>query len=172
MTDVRVVFDVNVFVAAVADQEAPPLPEDLTLPPPAGVLANPGVLALSVVLQGLRDDLFRCALFTSDHILVNIIHVLRREFDWPDQFVLDYLGLIKDLVAMSGGDNLKPEVDVFDCDDWEDNHILSLAKAVDAEIIVSNDYDLTQLSPWRNRPIVPADRFAMRALDARRRSRF
>jgi len=38
--------------------------------------------------------------------------------------------------------------------DFEDNHILALALAVDADIIISDDADLTQLSPWRGRPII------------------
>jgi len=52
--------------------------------------------------------------------------------------------------------------------DFEGNHILALASAVDADIIVSDDTDLTQLSPWQGRPIIRPRDFVARYVNAPR----
>lgn len=163
----NVVFDVNVYIAAVADRDAPPLPEDLSVPTETN---NPGLVALSVVMQGLRDGRFECALFSSHHVELNIVHVLKRKFGWPDKLILSYIELIRELIEFSGGERLEDTVTVVtDSDDHEDNAILALAADVSAELIVSNDTGLQHLSPWRGVPIIPADRFAALALGARGR---
>jgi uncharacterized protein len=44
------------------------------------------------------------------------------------------------------------------CRDTNDNHILALAEAAEAAIIVSSDHDLLTLSPWNGIPILtPAE---------------
>jgi predicted nucleic acid-binding protein len=166
---IAVVFDVNVFVTAVADCNAPRLPKDFVLGP---IHHNPGLVALAVVKEGAIDGIFPCSLYVSRHILLNIVHVLRRRFQWSDEHTLTYVQALHDLCTASGGGYVEtPRDTVTDViDDYEDNRILELALHVDARIIVSNDHHLTDLSPWRGRPILPADHFALRAIDARRRA--
>jgi predicted nucleic acid-binding protein len=57
---------------------------------------------------------------------------------------------------------------VNDCDDWEDNRILELALECDAQLIVSADSDLLDMSPWRTLPIIHPAEFASRVDVARR----
>jgi len=69
----------------------------------------------------------------------------------------------------SGGDIRDPgSVLDLGARDFEDNHILVLASAVDADIIVSDDTDLTQLSPWQGRPIIRPRDFVTRYVNAPR----
>jgi putative PIN family toxin of toxin-antitoxin system len=52
----------------------------------------------------------------------------------------------------------EPAVRVADCRDAKDNKYLELALAAGAETIVSGDYDLLALHPWRGvRILQPAD---------------
>lgn len=164
----RVVFDVNIYISAVHDRSKPRLPSDFRLPP---IERNPGLVALSVVRQGLLDGRFPCALFYSKHVLVNVVHVLRRTIGWSDEDVGDYFRLIRDLAESSGGGKVNPSSIIKECPDLEDDNILALAYDAKARVIVSNDHDLTDMSPWRGILILPADRFWMYALDARHKGR-
>lgn len=71
----------------------------------------------------------------------------------------------------SGGRVLEPEIRVSDCEDFEDNRVLELAVAADADLLVSDDDHLTRLSPWRGIPIVRPREFAGRIDAARRAAR-
>lgn len=53
----------------------------------------------------------------------------------------------------------EPAVRVHDCRDPDDNMYLELALAADAEVIVSGDADLLELSPWRGIPILTASSY-------------
>jgi putative PIN family toxin of toxin-antitoxin system len=56
----------------------------------------------------------------------------------------------------------EPVVRVTDCRDPKDNKYLELALAAGAETIVSGDYDLLVLHPWRSvRVLHPADYLAL-----------
>jgi predicted nucleic acid-binding protein len=57
---------------------------------------------------------------------------------------------------------------VHDCRDFEDNLILDLAVETGAFLVVSEDSDLTSMSPWRGTPILRPKEFAAR-VDALRR---
>jgi predicted nucleic acid-binding protein len=59
---------------------------------------------------------------------------------------------------------------VHDCPDHEDNLILDLAAEEGAVIIVSDEAELTSMSPWRATPIVRPREFSER-VDATRRAR-
>jgi predicted nucleic acid-binding protein len=65
---------------------------------------------------------------------------------------------------------LTPPRTVHDCRDPEDNLVLDLAAEVGALLIVSEDADLTGMSPWRGVPVLRAREFAGR-VDAMRRHR-
>ena len=60
---------------------------------------------------------------------------------------------------------------VSDAVDHEDNRILELALAANADLIVSDDADLTGLSPWRGIPVVRPAEFTGRVDAARRAKR-
>ena len=62
----------------------------------------------------------------------------------------------------------EPRERVNDCSDYEDNRILELALECNADLIVSDDEHLVNMSPWRGRPIVRPRGFAART-DAMRR---
>jgi predicted nucleic acid-binding protein len=47
-----------------------------------------------------------------------------------------------------------PPSTVHDCPDHEDDRILDLAAEVGALLIVSDDTDLTAMSPWRGTPVL------------------
>ena len=50
-------------------------------------------------------------------------------------------------------------ISVDDCRDAKDNQFLALAETASAEMIISNDADLTVLHPWRGIPILPPAAF-------------
>ena len=71
----------------------------------------------------------------------------------------------------SGGGVLSPPRTVHDCGDHEDNLVLDLAAEVGALLIVSEDIDLTAMSPWRGVPVLRAREFTTRVDGMRRHSR-
>jgi len=73
------------------------------------------------------------------------------------------------IIKDSGGDIRDPgPVLDLGAREFEDNHILALASAACADIIASNDTDLTQLSPWQGRPIIRPLDFVARYINAPR----
>jgi len=58
---------------------------------------------------------------------------------------------VLEIVETSGGAVIDPPRKAFSVADYEDNLILDLAIAAEATIVVSNDTDLTSMSPWHNR---------------------
>jgi predicted nucleic acid-binding protein len=132
-------------------------------PPPTS--RNPHADCLGVI-----NDAAEFALWLSPHILSNVARVLSEVLGLDGKHIDDYLQVLIDLAAASGGGLTDPPQTVGDCPDWEDNRILDLAAEVGAFVIVSADIDLPQMSPWRGRPIVEASQFAS-LVDASRRAR-
>lgn len=161
----RVVFDVNIYVMAVADSDPPLVRERFSIPP---LDSNPGVLSISVVAQAIQDGLNTWALFVSRHILLNVIRVLKRKIDWPEPDVVEYVQFIRELADASGGGLLQPTSQLSDATEWEDNQVLALVHDSGAALLVSEDTELLHMSPWRGKPIIRAERFGMRGFDARR----
>lgn len=124
----------------------------MSIPPNLG---NPSLSALSVVSQGVNDSSFNCALFGSQRTFVNIIHVLRRGFGWETEAVTEYVRLLWELIDMSGGAIVRPEVPVLDLEDFEDNELLSVVLAADADFLVSNEGGLRALSPGEGVQLFP-----------------
>ena len=56
----------------------------------------------------------------------------------------------------------------FDSEDFEDNLILDLAVEADTLIVVSDDTDLTPLSPWNGRLILRPFQFVEHMVQSRR----
>lgn len=155
-----VVLDINVLVNAAVTG-----PSDFltwpTLPPKT---ANP-----SADCVGVMNDCREFALWLSPHICDNTARVLAA-FGWAEDLCVDYLTVLTEIAAQSGGGIVQPDRTVNDCPDFEDNLILDLAAEVGAILIVSDDIDLTALSPWRATPILRPVDFAAR-VDATRRVR-
>jgi len=118
---------------------------------------------------GVVNDAREFALWLSPHILSNTVRVLA-EYGFDEEFIADYVALLAEIAVESGGGTLDPPRTVHDCPDHEDNLILDLASHVGALLIVSDDTDLTAMSPWRATPILRPREFASR-VDAARRAR-
>lgn len=156
-----VVFDVNVVVGA-ALGGASPFRSWPAVPP---TTANPFADCMGVIV-----DAREFALFLSPHIIDNAKRVLVNVLKWEDRYVRQLLGVLAKTVVDSGGDVVDPPRQVHDCADFEDNHILDLAVEVGALLVVSDDADLTLMSPWRGTPILRPREFAAR-VDGMRRHR-
>lgn len=155
-----VVFDINVFIDAFlgADSEWPLL-ESV---PPTTSNASADCISLAFDAEDFR-------LVVSPHILKNIGTVLRRE-GLSAELTASWIAAAVDIVELTGGVVIDPERQVFDVKDHEDNLILDLALACDAILVVSNDTDLTSLSPWHGRlPILRPRDFVLRMVQNRRR---
>jgi predicted nucleic acid-binding protein len=156
-----VVFDVNVLVQAIASGNSP----YLSWPSPPPTSGNPFADCL-----GIMNDAAEFALWLSPHILDNTVRVLISVVGTPKEEAADYREILVELAEAGGGGVLAPPRTVHDCRDHEDNLVLDLAAEVGALLVVSEDVDLTSMSPWRGVPILRAREFVGR-VDAMRRHR-
>ena len=139
MTDLApaVVFDINVYVDAILGPDTSwPLLDEV---PPAS--ANPAADCLSIAFDATD---FR--LVVSPHILANTARILRRA-GVGDAVTTRTVEAICEIVTTTGGTIVEPDRTVFDVADHEDNLVMDLAVATDATLVVSDDTDLTALSP-------------------------
>lgn len=155
--------DINVLVQAVTGQEADAAFESWPSPPP--LRGDPAANCV-----GVLNDAREFALWLSPHLLDGTGRVLREFYGWSAARTDQYLAILARITERSGGAVIEPQETVTDCDDWEDNRILELALASGAVLIVSNDDDLLQMSPWRGTPIVEPQSFVAK-VDAMRRAR-
>lgn len=162
---VGVTVDVNVWIAAVAGGND----AFHSWPSPPPVRGN---LAANVV--GILNDAREFSLFVSEHILTNVVRVLcdaaPEGCGWDEERAEEYVELIVEIADASGGGVIEPAERVADCADFEDNRILECAAASGSVLIVSDDADLTSMSPWRGIPVLSAADFVKRT-DAMRRAR-
>jgi predicted nucleic acid-binding protein len=156
-----VVFDVNVLVQAIASGNSP----YLSWPSPPPTSGNPFADCLGVI-----NDAAEFALWLSPHILDNTVRVLMTVVGTPKEEAEDYREILIEMADASGGGVLTPPRTVHDCPDHEDNLVLDLAVEIGALLIVSEDADLTSMSPWRGVPVVRTRQFVGR-VDAMRRHR-
>ena len=158
-----VVFDIHIFVNAVVGEDSQ-WPYLAQVPPAS---QNAAADCLSIAF-----DASDFSLFCSPHILENTARVLKR-FGWSQPNITSYIEAIIDLVETSGGRIIDPPRAAFDVADFEDNLIIDLALACEAWLIVSDDTDLTSISPWNNRlPILRPREFVRRIIMLRRQSQF
>lgn len=160
MGDVPVVFDVNVFVRAILGG-CSTFSTWPTLPPTTD---NPAADCV-----GVANDCREFTLWLSLHILTNTARVLT-EAGVGHAEIEEYVATLIEIAEYSGGGVVKPERTVHDCADHEDNLVLDLVMEVGALMVVSDDTDLTSMSPWRGTPILRPQAFASR-VDAMRRAR-
>lgn len=160
-----VTIDVNVFVAAVAGGND--TFHSWPSPPPLR-----GNLAANVV--GILNDAREFSLFLSEHILANVVRVLTalppNGYGWSVARAEEYVEVLVEIAAASGGAVMEPQETVTDCSHFEDNRILECAAASGSVLIVSDDTELTRMSPWRGTPVLTSAEFVQRT-DAMRRSR-
>lgn len=156
-----VVFDVNVIIGAALGGTSPF--RSWPAVPPTTV--NPFADCIGIIV-----DAREFALFVSPHIVDNTKRVLANVLRWEDSNIRQFVSVLAKTVVDSGGDVVEPPRQVHDCADFEDNHILDLAVEVGAMLVVSDDADLTSMSPWRGMPILRPREFASR-VDGMRRHR-
>ena len=157
--------DINVFVRAVAGGR-----DDFhSWPSPPPVRGNP---AANVI--GILNDASEFGLWVTEHILANVLRVLTGRppdgFGWETVRAEEYVGLLMEIADASGGGLVTPAETVADCRDHEDNRILECAAASGSVLIVSDDADLLEMSPWRGIPVLTSAGFVAR-VDAMRRAR-
>ncbi|MFN2462271.1 MAG: putative toxin-antitoxin system toxin component, PIN family [Candidatus Dormibacteria bacterium] len=157
-----VVVDINVLVDAVTGQESEATFESWPSPPP--VRGDPAANTL-----GVLNDAREFALWLSPHILDGTDRVLREYFGWSATRAAQYLDILARIAIRSGGATIEPDVEVSDCEDWEDNRILELAADSGAVLIVSSDSHLLDMSPRRGTPVVDPITFVSK-VDAMRRA--
>jgi predicted nucleic acid-binding protein len=115
-------------------------------------------------------DAAEFALWLSPHLMSNTERVLAKALDWEDDRIEVYLRILTKVAVHSGGGLIEPPATVTDCADREDNRVLDLAADVGALLVVSDDVDLTSMSPWRGTPILRPREFVAK-VDGMRRHR-
>jgi len=153
-----IVYDIHVWVLAITGEDST-YPRIPAIPPTSG---NPNADCLSIAF-----DAEEFAVWASPHILANTARVLR-ELGVSEGVVDAYIDAILDVIEASGGQVLEPPRVAFDSGDYEDNLIRDLAVAADALIVVSDDTDLTPLSPWNGRLILRPFQFVEHVVQSRR----
>jgi predicted nucleic acid-binding protein len=151
---------VNVLVQAIIGESSSFSPWP-TLPPKTD---NPAADCV-----GVANDGREFALWLSPHILANTARVLAVA-GLDDPLIEDYAAVLAEIAEQSGGGVVDPPRTVHDCRDHEDNLILDLAAEIGALLLISDDADLTSMSPWRGTPVLRPFEFASR-VDAMRRAR-
>lgn len=154
-----VVFDVNVLINAMVGRDSS-YPLLASLPP---TTSNPASDCLSLIF-----DAEEFALFTSPHILKNTVRILVQKAHVSEAAAAEYISAITEMIGWSGGAIVDPPRKVFDVSDFEDNLILDLVVDVDAMILVTDDTDLIDLSPWNGRLLLRPKRFVEQAVQSRR----
>ena len=146
----------HVFVNALVGRDST-YPYLATVPPST----DPSADCLSIAFDGAF------ALHLSPHILRNVARVLAHA-GLSAATIAQYLELIHDVVELSGGAVTEPPRVAFASRDHEDNLILDLVAEVGADLLVSDDADLTPLSPWHGTPILRPHEFVRRVIADRR----
>jgi predicted nucleic acid-binding protein len=156
-----VVVDVNAFVHAVTNTGGPRSFSSWPSPPPEGPNAPADCI-------GIFNDAQEFCLWISPHILSVLVQVLILDYAWKEELARRCTHRLVWVAKRSGGGVIRPQTEVGDCEDYEDNRILELAMDSGAILIVSDDHHLTEMSPWRGIPVVTARAFRDRASAARR----
>lgn len=161
-TGVNVVFDVNVLVGAAAGGNSP----FMSWPSPPPVSGNSFADCMGIIV-----DAREFSLWLSPHLITNTSRVLSEVFGWEPQQVIRFGRAIALAAERSGGGVIEPPRTVHDCKDHEDNLVLDLAADTAAMLVVSEDADLTSMSPWRGTPILRSREFVARVDVMRRKAK-
>src|SRR5262249_40267199 len=129
-----------------------------------------GNLAANVI--GILNDAREFSLFLSEHVLANVTRVLVNPapngYSWETDKAEEYVALLCEIAEASGGKVVQSTDTISDCEDHENNRILECALSSGSVLIISDDIDLTSMSPWRGIPVVTTADFVKRTDAARR----
>jgi putative PIN family toxin of toxin-antitoxin system len=161
-----VVFDINVLVGAVVEGVS----DFTSFPSPPPVTGHAQAECIGIINDASEDEF---ALWLSPHILTNVARVLRDEegFQWEDEKIEEYLELLVASAEASGGGVRNPPRKVHDCADPEDNRILDLGLDSGAQLIVTSDQHLLELSPWHHTVLIIEPSIFVNRVDVMRRAR-
>lgn len=170
MLTIGVVADVNLFVDAAYQYDIPDLTRVRT-PPPADQ-RNAYQQCLRALLDGTLDGHRALQLYVSRHILKTTRVVLCREpLRWEPGIADEYVSWI--LHELAGGPqrgHLEPQSVPALCPDPEDDHVLALARASGADVLVtSNLQDLEGVPEAASVEVMTPHRFVA-WVDAERRA--
>ncbi len=156
----RVVFDINVYVDAIAGSDST-YPYLSAVPPRS---SNDAADCLSLALDGEDFELY-----ISPHILSNASRVLQTELKVKSKTVGAILTGITEIVHLTGGSIVDPERTNHDQKDFEDNLVLDLVRTTEALILVTSDVELLDQNPWNGRLILSPRRFVEQVIRSRGR---
>jgi len=161
----RAVLDVQIFINAVAHTG---IPEIWPSPPP--LTDRRFIDTIGIIVNGSEF-----ALCTGWHILDNIAKILNETYDWEKSLVDIYIKWIIDQCIFTGGVIISDQdirVRVDDSVDFEDNKVLEIVLASEADLLISDDGDILTLRSakhgWRGIPIFSPTEFAQSVSNARR----
>lgn len=154
----RVVFDVNVYVDAIAHEDST-YPLLQAIPPES---SNAAADCLSLALDAVDFELY-----VSPHILTNVSRVFIEGLGLSPKLVGSILTTITEIVHFSGGSILEPKRTNHDQKDFEDNFILDLVRETESLVLVTSDADLVRQSPWHSRLILSPQHFVSQVIRSR-----
>ena len=123
------------------------------------VVLDTNVIVSALAAQGLCSILFELCLkheiYASDPLFLEIEEALREKTELPPKIIQDTIqSLKKDLR------NVRPaHVPLESCRDLEDLHVLGLAVASEADVLVTGDQDLLVLKKFQGIPILSPREF-------------
>ena len=154
----RVVFDVNVYIDAIAHQDST-FPLLQAIPPES---SNAAADCLSLALDAVDFELY-----VSPHILTNVSRVFLEGLGLSPKLVGSILTTITEVVHFSGGSILEPNRINHDQKDFEDNFILDLVRETESLVLVTSDAELLRQSPWNGRLILSPQHFVAQVIRSR-----
>lgn len=154
----RVVFDVNVYIDAIAHQDSA-FPLLQAIPPES---SNAAADCLSLALDAVDFELY-----ISPHILTNVSRVFLEGLGLSPKLVSSILTTITEIVHFSGGSILEPPRINHDQKDFEDNFILDLVRETESLVLVTSDAELFRQSPWNGRLILSPHHFVAQVIRSR-----
>ncbi len=119
------------------------------------VVLDSNVIVAAVATRGACAELFARVLAAheyavDDNLITEVGRVLRDKFRLPEDRVSDVRLLLTMTAAAVESAPLKAPV----CRDPDDDRILALALAFQAEVLITGDEDLLVLHPWAGIPIL------------------
>ena len=129
-------------------------------------LVSAAIRARSVPGQALTKAFDLCSVCATIPILEELFEVLaRNKFDryLGTDARRDFLSTVVRKVQLFGVDPGEQLLTEPPCRDAKDRKFLELALICDAEVLVSSDFDLLVLNPWRGVPVLsPSEFMALR----------
>lgn len=118
-------------------------------------MLDTNVIVAALATRGACAELFARVLAAHEYavdanLLAEVERVLRSKFKLPE----DRVAMARDLLVATGVMADPPPLAVPVCRDPDDDRILALAVAFEAEVLVTGDEDLLVLHPWSGTAIV------------------